>query len=73
VPPHDAPLTGPAVVVGRTVVAPTAGGLIQLDVQDGKPRTTHAVVSFKEVMETAGGRAVVDAAGAGKAFGAEER
>lgn len=73
VPPRDAPLTGPAVVIGRTVVAPTATGLIQLDVADGKPRTTHAVVSFRDVMETAGGRAVVEAAGAGKAFGGGER
>jgi hypothetical protein len=73
VPPRDAPLTGPAVVVGRTVIAPTANGLIQLDVADGKVRTTHDVVNLREVLQTPGGRAAVNDAGAGRVFRAPER
>lgn len=73
VPPRNTPLTGPAVVAGRTVIAPTADGLVQLDVADGKPRVTYDVPSFRDVIRTPGGRAAVNDAGATKAFGAGER
>ena len=59
--------------MGRTVIAPTADGLVQLDVADGKPRATYDVASFRDVMKTPGGRAAVNDAGATRAFGAGER
>ena len=72
VPPRGTALTGPAVVVGPTVIAPTTDGFVQLDAADGKERRTHAVPDFRALVETTGGRAAVTEAGAARAFGVPE-
>jgi outer membrane protein assembly factor BamB len=62
-------LTGPAVVLGGTVLAPTSAGIMQLDAADGSEKTTYTVPDFRRLMTTDGGRSAVIGAGAGHAFG----
>jgi outer membrane protein assembly factor BamB len=74
VPPRGTELTGPAVVVGSTVIAPATEGFVQLNVADGTAAASaYAVPNFRAVVETAGGRAAVTEAGATRAFGVGER
>jgi outer membrane protein assembly factor BamB len=73
-PPRDQDrLTGPAVVVGQTVLAPTASGVIQVNVADGKEGPGYAAPSFRRFAATEGGRAAVEEAGATRSFGTAGR
>jgi outer membrane protein assembly factor BamB len=67
---RPARLTGPAVVVGQTVLAPTASGVVQLSAADGKERPTYAAPSFRKFLATPSGRAAVEEAGATRSVGA---
>jgi outer membrane protein assembly factor BamB len=67
--PRGAALTGPAVVVGNTVIAPTVGGFVQLNVTDGTEKTVYSVPSFRRLLSSDVGRNAVSEAGASRAFG----
>jgi outer membrane protein assembly factor BamB len=62
-------LTGPAVVVGRIVLAPTTMGVVQLDATDGSEKTTYALPHFRQLLTTDGGRSAATEAGAAQTFG----
>jgi outer membrane protein assembly factor BamB len=68
-PPADDAITGPAAVLGQTVIVPTTHGLVQLDAADGKERATYDVANWRRLWQTPGGRKAVDDAGASRAFG----
>jgi len=63
------PLSGPAVVIGQTVIAPTADGFVQLDVGTGEERPAYAVPNFRRFLGTDAARAAVNDAGAARAVG----
>jgi outer membrane protein assembly factor BamB len=62
-------LTGPAVVVGRTVLAPTTMGVVQLDAADGSEKPVYTLPHFRQLLATDGGRSAAIEAGAAQAFG----
>jgi outer membrane protein assembly factor BamB len=62
-------LTGPAMVLGGTVLAPTTKGVLQLNAADGSEKPTYTVPDFRRLMTTDGGRSAVIGAGAAHAFG----
>jgi outer membrane protein assembly factor BamB len=68
-PPRGDAITGPAVVLGQTVIVPTNHGPIQLDAADGKERATYDVANWRRLWQTPAGRQAVDDAGASRAFG----
>jgi outer membrane protein assembly factor BamB len=68
-PPEEGAITGPAAVLGRTVIVPTTRGLVQLDAADGKERATYDVANWRRLWQTPGGRRAVDDARASRAFG----
>jgi outer membrane protein assembly factor BamB len=70
VPPRGDRFTGPAVVLGETVIAPTSEGIVQLNVTDGTEKAVYSVPSFRRLLNTEGGKGVVNEAGAARSFGA---
>ncbi len=72
-PPRGTSLTGPAVVMGHTVIAPTVSGFIQLNVADGKEKAVYDVPSLRRMLTTDAGKAAVNEMGIPKAFGVPDR
>jgi outer membrane protein assembly factor BamB len=68
-PPRGAALTGPAVVVGQTVIAPSVSGFTQLNVLDGTEKSVYSVPSFRRLLSSDAGRNAISEAGASRAFG----
>jgi outer membrane protein assembly factor BamB len=68
-PPRGGAITGPAVVVGQTVIAPTVGGFVQLNVSDGTEKAVYTVPNFRRLLSSDSGRNAVSEAGASRAFG----
>lgn len=62
-------LTGPAVVAGHTVLAPTTMGVMQLDAADGSEKPVYTLPHFRQLLTTDGGRSAAIEAGATQAFG----
>jgi outer membrane protein assembly factor BamB len=62
-------VTGPAVVVGRTVLAPTTLGVVQLDTADGSEKPVYTLPHFRQLLTTEGGRSAAAEAGAAQTFG----
>ncbi|MDB5318655.1 MAG: Pyrrolo-quinoline quinone repeat-containing protein [Phycisphaerales bacterium] len=62
-------LTGPAVVQGHTVLAPTTMGTLQLDAADGSEKPAYTVPSFRHLLTTDAGRSIATEAGAAATFG----
>jgi outer membrane protein assembly factor BamB len=48
-------VTGPPVVLGRTLVIPTSAGPVQLDAEDGAEHAVYALPSFHRVLAGEGG------------------
>ena len=69
VPPRGVSLTGPAVVVGQTAIAPTTKGFIQLNVSDGVEKAVYAIPNFRHLLSTDTGKAAINDTGVSKAFG----
>jgi outer membrane protein assembly factor BamB len=72
-PPHGTTITGPAVVIEQTVIAPTASGFIQLNAADGKEKPVYDVPSLRRMLATDAGKAAVNEIGIPKAFGVPDR
>jgi outer membrane protein assembly factor BamB len=62
-------LTGPAVVAGQTVLAPTTMGVMQLDAADGSEKPVYTLPHFRQLLTTDGGRSAAIEAGAAQTFG----
>ena len=62
-------LTGPACVVGQTVIAPTSAGIMQLSVTDGTQVQVYDISAARRLLETEGGRSAIAEAGANRTFG----
>jgi outer membrane protein assembly factor BamB len=68
-PPRGGSLSGPAVVQGQTVIAPTTSGFIQLNVSDGKEKAVYDVPSVRKAVATEAGKAAMNEMGIPRAFG----
>jgi outer membrane protein assembly factor BamB len=62
-------LTGPAAVAGRTVMAPVASGVVQLDGVSGEVKSVYNVPDLRRALRAEGARAVLREAGAERAIG----
>lgn len=72
-PPRGTTLTGPAVVMGHTVIAPTTSGFIQLNTSDGKEKPVYDVPNLRRMLTADAGKATVTEMGISKAFGVPDR
>lgn len=68
-PPRGGSLSGPAVVQGETVIAPTMSGFIQLNVGDGKEKAVYDVPSVRKAVATEAGKAAMNEMGIPRLFG----
>jgi hypothetical protein len=68
-PPRGQFFTGPAVVVGQTVCAPTTAGVLQYDADTGKERPAYAVPSLRKLLAGDAARTALSDTGAARAFG----
>jgi outer membrane protein assembly factor BamB len=68
-----AAVTGPAVVVGQTVVVPLTGGTVQLDASNGTERAAYAVPNVRRALQSAEAKQVLTEGGATRAFGVPQR
>jgi outer membrane protein assembly factor BamB len=61
-------ITGPATLIGDTVMVPVTGGLVQLSALDGKEKPVYQVPIFRRILASESGKDAINELGASKGF-----